>query len=130
MVSRMGEILDYMHIANLSIDGPMLSTIILALTLTIREKYNWFIVPAIVYWVAIGFYYSINPLAIFVCPSFFQNGDHWLIIKGWIVLLYLLFLASYLIFNKKNLFWISYGIMTFLIVECIYSFSFGEYFGP
>ncbi|MHC4854833.1 MAG: hypothetical protein ACYS72_00325 [Planctomycetota bacterium] len=130
MISKVGEILDYLHITYLSFAGPMLSTVGLALTLAIREKYKWFIVPAVVYWVALGFYYSVNPLAVFICPFFVQNGDHWLFIKGWIFLLYLLLLASYLIFNRKSLFWICYCIMTFLIVECIYGFSFGEYFGP
>lgn len=109
---------------------PMFSTIGLMLALATRQKYRWWILSAIMYWVGLGFYYSICPIAIYVSPLSVINGDYWLVTREIIFLSQLVLMILYMILDKKYFFWIAYVIMLVLIIEQLYSYFWGDYFGP
>lgn len=115
---------------NILLCAPFLSIIGYALVLAIRPKYKWTSLITVIFWACIGLYVVLCPIAILVFPEFISNTAIWPSARALVVILYLLLLVLYLIFNKKLLFHTSYGLMLLFIIEYLYSFFFGTYSGP
>lgn len=113
-----------------NVAAPLISSIALALALGIRKKYVWAILIGMTCWAWISYHYMIFPF-VFVCfPGFLLDFQYWTIARTLVLVLHLVTIALYMILNKRHLFWVSYGLVIFLVLEQYYSYFWGEYFGP
>lgn len=115
--------------ACLNTAAPLISSVALALALGVRKHYLWPILVGMSCWAWLGFYYTIFPF-VYVCSPGLFDFYIWAIIRTFILVMYSIMIALYTILNKRNLFWISFGLTIFLLIEQFYSYFWGEYYGP
>lgn len=100
------------------------------LILLTKQKHKWACLISVVFWTGLGICFAISPLMTLVFPEFIYDPNIWGSVRSTAIILYLLLLVSYTIFNKDILFKVAYGLMLIIIIEYFYCLFFGTYCGP
>ena len=112
-----------------NIAAPLISSVTLALALWVRKRYAWLILASMSCWAWLAFYYLIYPFVYVHSPGLL-DPNIWAIIRTLALAIHFTMILLYVILNNRKLFWVAYGTAIFLLLEQLYSYFRGEYFGP